>query len=88
MLMFFILLFAVTNASRTMLMDLRTLAWHQPFFETFHVTGSMLPKIVSNCEEYGKVAGGRLGGVPITGCLGDQMAALLGELQCLHFQEF
>lgn len=69
----------VTNASRTMLMDLATCQWHEPFLELFHMPKSALPKIVSNAEVYGHVAMGPLTGVPIAGCLGDQMAALLGQ---------
>jgi hypothetical protein len=40
----------VTNASRTMLMDLSTCSWHQPFLEIFGVPPGILPRIVSNAE--------------------------------------
>lgn len=69
----------VTNAARTMLMDLGTLQWHQPYVELFGMRPDMLPRIVSNVEVYGHVAEGPLEGVPISGCLGDQMAAMLGQ---------
>lgn len=74
----FSLSIAVTNASRTMLMSLETCDWHKPFLELFRVPLSALPRIVSNSEVYGHVAEGPLRGVPVAGCLGDQMAALLG----------
>lgn len=69
----------VTNASRTMLMDLSTFQWHEPYLKLFNMPMSALPRIVSNSEVYGHVAQGPLQGVPVAGCLGDQMAALLGE---------
>jgi len=71
----------VTNASRTMLMDLSSCTWHQPYLPLFHMRPSCLPKIVSNAEVYGHTADlhGALHNIPISGCLGDQMAALLGQ---------
>eukprot|EP00241_Pyramimonas_parkeae_P002496 CAMPEP_0114234302 /NCGR_PEP_ID=MMETSP0058-20121206/5639_1 /TAXON_ID=36894 /ORGANISM="Pyramimonas parkeae, CCMP726" /LENGTH=524 /DNA_ID=CAMNT_0001345977 /DNA_START=65 /DNA_END=1639 /DNA_ORIENTATION=+ len=69
----------VTNASRTMLMDLSSTAWHAPTVKALGVPMAMLPKIVSNAEVYGTVAEGPMRGVPITGCLGDQHAAALGQ---------
>ncbi len=51
----------VTNASRTNLMDVRTLTWHQPTLELFGVSTAMLPEIRSNAEVYGWV-GWRVGG--------------------------
>uniref|UniRef100_A0A7S3VPC6 glycerol kinase n=1 Tax=Dunaliella tertiolecta TaxID=3047 RepID=A0A7S3VPC6_DUNTE len=71
----------VTNAARTMLMDLDTCQWHEPFLPLFDIPASCLPRIVSNAEVYGYVAGmyGALKGIPISGCLGDQMAAVLGH---------
>ena len=47
----------VTNASRTMLMDLRTLDWHEPSLELIGVPRSMLPEIRSSSEHYGAVRG-------------------------------
>eukprot|EP00879_Flechtneria_rotunda_P029111 GHRR01031379.1.p1 GENE.GHRR01031379.1~~GHRR01031379.1.p1 ORF type:complete len:108 (+),score=28.42 GHRR01031379.1:851-1174(+) len=70
---------AVTNASRTNFMDLATLSWHEPTLKLFQAPRSMMPRIVSNAEVYGHVSEGPLKGAPIAGCLGDQMAALLGQ---------
>jgi len=69
----------VTNASRTMLMDLRTLEWHEPSLELMGVPRCMLPAIRSSSEVYGEAAGTALGGRPVAGMLGDQQAALFGQ---------
>jgi glycerol kinase len=69
----------VTNASRTMLMDLRTLDWHQPSLELMGIPRSVLPEIRSSSEVYGEVYGTAAGGRPIAGILGDQQAALFGQ---------
>lgn len=70
-----------SNASRTMLMNLKTLDWDQPTLETLRIPVDILPKIVSNSEIIGVVANGwPLAGIPIAGCLGDQHAAMLGQL--------
>ncbi|KAK9813541.1 hypothetical protein WJX73_005927 [Symbiochloris irregularis] len=69
----------VTNASRTSLMDLQTLQWHTPTLKLFGLSEGMLARIHSSAEEVGRVRAGHLAGVPITGCLGDQSAALLGQ---------
>eukprot|EP01114_Cavostelium_apophysatum_P020780 TRINITY_DN7055_c0_g1_i1.p1 TRINITY_DN7055_c0_g1~~TRINITY_DN7055_c0_g1_i1.p1 ORF type:complete len:297 (-),score=42.52 TRINITY_DN7055_c0_g1_i1:56-853(-) len=69
----------VTNASRTMLMDLETLNWSQNTCEQLQIPRAILPEIRSSSEIYGKVADGVLKGVPISGCLGDQQAALVGQ---------
>lgn len=58
---------AVTNASRTNLMDLSTLNWHAPFLELFKAPPGIMPRIVSNAEVYGHVAEGPLKDVPIAG---------------------
>ena len=68
-----------TNASRTMLMDLRTQTWHEPTAVKLGVPIDSLPRIVSCAEEYGVIAEGALKGVKLTGCLGDQHAATLGQ---------
>jgi glycerol kinase len=70
----------VTNASRTMLMDLRTLAWDPDIAAEMGVPLAMLPQIRSSSEVYGhgRVAG-LLPGVPISGILGDQQAATFGQ---------
>ena len=69
----------VTNASRTMLMDLTTLDWHEPSLELMGIPRSMLPEIRSSSEVYGEAKGTAVGGVPIAGILGDQQAALFGQ---------
>ncbi len=70
----------VTNASRTMLMDLRTLEWDDELLETIGVPRAMLPEIRSSSEVYGRVAAGDLAGVPLAGDLGDQQAATVGQV--------
>ena len=69
----------VTNASRTMFMDLKTLDWDKECLEFFGVRRACLPKIVSNAETYGKVTSGAFKGFPICGMIGDQQAALVGN---------
>src|SRR3984957_13728292 len=69
----------VTNASRTMLMNLETLDWHEPSLELMGIPRSMLPEIRSSREVYGEAAGTAVGGRPIAGILGDQQAALFGQ---------
>jgi glycerol kinase len=69
----------VTNASRTQLMRLDTLAWDDELLNAFSVPRSLLPRIVSSSEVYGEVATGPLRGVPIAAILGDQQAALVGQ---------
>ncbi|KAK9923077.1 hypothetical protein M0R45_031511 [Rubus argutus] len=70
----------VSNASRTMLMNLKTLEWDKPTLETLGISAQILPKIVSNSEVIGKIATGwPITGIPISGCLGDQHAAMLGQ---------
>src|ERR1700734_2798899 len=69
----------VTNASRTMLMDLETLAWDEEIAATIGVPLSMLPEIHASSEVYGEVATGNLTGINIAGDLGDQQAATFGQ---------
>jgi glycerol kinase len=68
----------VTNASRTMLMNLNTLDWDESILKVMDVPRAMLPQIRSSAEVYGK-ATGVVGGVPVAGDLGDQQAALFGQ---------
>jgi glycerol kinase len=69
-----------TNASRTMLMDLRKLAWDDGIAGTIGVPTSMLPDIKASSEVYGEVrSGGKFDGVKIAGDLGDQQAATFGQ---------
>ena len=68
----------VTNASRTLMMDLRTLDWDEKMLSILGVPKTMLPEIVPSSCVYGEASGG-LSGVPIAGILGDQQAALFGQ---------
>jgi len=68
----------VTNASRTLLMDLKTLDWDEEILRILDIPRLMLPEIHSSSEVYGNAKGG-LGGVPLAGDLGDQQAALFGQ---------
>ncbi|HEX2965096.1 MAG TPA: glycerol kinase GlpK [Syntrophorhabdaceae bacterium] len=68
----------VTNASRTLLMNLRSLDWDDEILTLLGIPAAMLPKICSSSEVYGS-AKGILKGVPIGGDLGDQQAALFGQ---------
>src|SRR5258708_20377456 len=69
----------VTNASRTLLMDLRTLAWDDALLEAIGVPREMLPRICSSSEVYGNVAAGPLAGVPVAGDPRDPQAATVGQ---------
>ncbi|KAI8065166.1 hypothetical protein BC940DRAFT_259495 [Gongronella butleri] len=69
----------VTNASRTLLMNLKTCQWDDQLLEFFGIPKDMLPTIVSSSEVYGKVRWGPMDGLPLAGCLGDQQAALMGQ---------
>jgi glycerol kinase len=69
-----------TNASRTMLMDLKTLAWDDGIAGTIGVPTGMLPEIKASSEVYGEVrSGGKFDGVKLAGDLGDQQAATFGQ---------
>src|SRR5579884_2567193 len=69
----------VTNASRTQLMNLATLAWDESILDDFGVPVAMLPKIASSSEVYGQTHLPAVRDVPIAGILGDQQAALRSE---------
>jgi glycerol kinase len=68
----------VTNASRTQLMDLKTLDWDEGMLQAFDIPRSVLPRIASSSEVYAE-ADGVLSGVKVAGILGDQQAALVGQ---------
>lgn len=68
----------VTNASRTMLMDLQTLDWDAENLEIMGIPRQMLPEICPSSQVFG-TAKGLLDGVPIAAALGDQQAALVGQ---------
>jgi glycerol kinase len=71
----------VTNASRTLLMDLKKLAWDDEMLRLFRVPAAVLPKIVPSAGRIGvtKGVGFLPDGIPITGIAGDQQAALFGQ---------
>jgi glycerol kinase len=68
----------VTNASRTLMMDLQTLDWDQDILDTLRIPAGMLPTIHSSAEIFGyaQIDGAR---IPVAGDLGDQQAALFGQ---------
>ncbi|MFI6574315.1 glycerol kinase GlpK [Nocardiopsis sp. NPDC050513] len=68
----------VTNASRTMLMNLRTLEWDPEVLDAMDIPAAVLPEIRSSSEVYG-TARGYLAGTPVASSLGDQHAALFGQ---------
>jgi glycerol kinase len=68
----------VSNASRTMLMNLQTLDWDDEILSIMGIPRVMLPEIRSCSEVYGE-ARGQLSGIPVAGDLGDQQAALFGQ---------
>ena len=69
----------VTNASRTQLLNLKTLDWDEELLEAFEIPRNILPQVCSSSEVYGTVAAGPAKGVVIAGILGDQQAALVGQ---------
>jgi glycerol kinase len=72
----------VTNASRTMLMNLKTLDWDDEILKVMGIPKNILPKIKSSSEVYGYVGSRHaspLQGIPVAGDLGDQQAALFGQ---------
>ncbi|XP_034244707.1 glycerol kinase isoform X2 [Thrips palmi] len=69
----------VTNASRTMLMNIHTLQWDPLLLKAFDIPREMLPEIRSSSEVYGDIADGPLHGVPISAIMGNQQANLVGE---------
>ena len=69
----------VTNASRTQLMNLESLAWEKEILKRLGIPENMLPEIRSSSETYGKAKEQAIVGVPIAGILGDQQAAMVGQ---------
>jgi len=70
-----------TNASRTLLMDLRTLQWADDLCDFFEVPRGILPEILPSAGEFGRTRGLDYlpDGLPITGVAGDQQASLVGQ---------
>lgn len=69
----------VTNASRTMLMNINTLEWDNTLLEFFNIPASILPSIQASSSDFGAISSGPLEGVRVLGVVGDQQAALLGQ---------
>jgi glycerol kinase len=70
----------VTNASRTMLMDLETLSWDDEILKILGIPRQMLPEIRPSSQVYGEVKRPSvMAGVPVAGILGDQQAAMVGQ---------
>jgi glycerol kinase len=71
----------VTNASRTLLMNLKSLDWDEELLKIFDIPRSLLPSIRSSSEKYGDThPSGPFGAsIPVAGILGDQQAALVGQ---------
>src|SRR6185503_5345628 len=71
----------VSNASRTMLLNIHTLDWDADLLALFQIPRSLLPDVRSSSETFGEVASTRaLGGVQIAGIAGDQQSALFGQM--------
>ena len=68
----------VTNASRTLLMNIHTLEWDRHLLDVMGVPAAMLPEIRPSSEVYGE-AGSPFAGLPVASALGDQHAALVGQ---------
>ena len=69
----------VTNASRTQLMDLESLAFDPSLLNAMDIPAAVLPEILPSSTNYGDATVSPLAGIPITGVLGDQQAALVGQ---------
>ncbi len=72
----------VTNASRTMLLNIHTCEWDDELLKLFDIPKSILPQVKASSEVYGKTNSliGHTSGIPIAGIAGDQQAALFGQL--------
>jgi len=71
----------VTNASRTMLFNIRTLEWDKELLKIFNIPASMLPEVKQSSEIYGETATTIFASkIPIAGIAGDQHAALFGQM--------
>lgn len=78
----------VTNASRTMLMNLHTLAWDEDLLQCFGIPRHTLPEIVANTGDFGLTQADLLGhAIPITALAGYQQAAMIGQA-CIRAQQF
>jgi glycerol kinase len=70
-----------SNASRTLLMDIKSCQWDEDLLKLFQIPKAILPEICTNDVEFGKTKGfpGLPDGIPITGMIGDQQSALFGQ---------
>jgi glycerol kinase len=73
----------VSNASRTMLFNIRTGEWDPDLLKLFRLPFSVLPEVRASSGTFGEVRTPGLEGISITGIAGDQQAALFGQ-QCIH----
>jgi glycerol kinase len=69
----------VTNASRTQLLNIKTLDWDEELLAAFEIPRAILPQVRSSSEIYGDASLAAIAGVPVAGILGDQQAALVGQ---------
>lgn len=69
-----------TNASRTMLFNIHSLRWDAELLRLFDIPASMLPEVHPSRHFFGRIDGGALASVPVCGLVGDQQAALFGQL--------
>lgn len=76
----------VTNAGRTMMMNIQTLDWDETLMDLIGIKRALLPKICSCSEVYGNMANTQLKGVPVAGLIGDQQSALVGQ-SCFEIGE-
>jgi glycerol kinase len=70
----------VSNASRTMLFNIHSLEWDEELLRIFNIPSSMLPEVRSSSEVYGNTAGQFATAIPVAGMVGDQQAALFGQM--------
>ncbi len=72
----------VSNASRTLLMDISKLKWDEDLLKIFKIPPATLPQIMPSCVEYGRTKNflDFPDGIPVTGLTGDQQAALFGQM--------
>lgn len=70
----------VSNASRTMLFNIHTMAWDKDLLKIFNIPASTLPEVKSSSEIYGNTVGHFSSSIPVAGIAGDQQAALFGQM--------
>jgi glycerol kinase len=68
-----------SNASRTLLFNIKELAWDRTLLDALDIPAAMLPEVRPSSGLFGETAAGPLGGIPIAGDAGDQQAALFGQ---------